>query len=164
YNRTQPKDSDSLMIIAEGAAQYGRWRTVPDIFKFIVNTICPDALKADPDCWQASVLSGDLLLEKYNREQAVPEHQAALKIHPQCAAALTGLARAAMYDFNVDDAIGFADKALAANPQQVEALLIKADAAIYRGNETEADQFVETALKIDGVSQETLARRFVLEL
>lgn len=164
YNRVQPTDSDSLLVIAEGAAQYARWRTVPDIFKFIVNTICPDAIKVDPDCWQASLLSGDLLLEKYNREQAVPEYHAALKIHPRCAAALTGLARAAMYDFNVDEAIGFADKALEVNPQLVEALLIKADAAIFQGEEQTAANLVEQALAINAVSQETLARRFVLEL
>ena len=47
YNRKQPEDAASLLLIGEGSAMYARWHGVADIFTFIVNTLCPDAIKAD---------------------------------------------------------------------------------------------------------------------
>ncbi len=73
YNRAQPEDAETLLLIGEGATQYARWNSVSQIFNFVINTVCPDALKADPLAWEASYLSGSILQEKYNRPQAADE-------------------------------------------------------------------------------------------
>ncbi len=52
YNRKQPKRADDLVLVAEGAAVYASWNGVPQIFEFVVNTLCPDALADDPNCWR----------------------------------------------------------------------------------------------------------------
>ena len=69
----------------QGAIQYARWNHNTQIFHFVVNTLCPDALKNDPNAWESHLLSGGLLLEKFNREQAVPELEQALAINPRAA-------------------------------------------------------------------------------
>ena len=78
YNREPPKDPESLVLIGQGAAQYARWHSVSQIFDFCVNTICQDACLLDKDYWQAHHLAGQLLLEKYNRAQGIPELKTAL--------------------------------------------------------------------------------------
>ncbi len=58
YNRKQPKRADDLVLVAEGAAVYASWNGVPQIFEFVVNTLCPDALADDPNCWPAHAIAG----------------------------------------------------------------------------------------------------------
>ena len=40
YNRKQPTDAETLLLIAEGAGEYARWNRVSSIFNFIINTLC----------------------------------------------------------------------------------------------------------------------------
>ncbi|MDZ4687381.1 MAG: tetratricopeptide repeat protein, partial [Planctomycetaceae bacterium] len=82
YNRAQPTDAETLLLVAEGSAQYARWKSVSQIFDFVVNTLAEDALKADADCWQAHHIAGTLLLEKYNKADGLPELNKALAINP----------------------------------------------------------------------------------
>src|SRR5262249_25740191 len=116
YNRSQPADAETILIVAEGTLQYARWKSVSQIFDFVLNTLCVDALKNDANCWQSRLLSGRLLLEKYNRAQGVPELQKGLAINPHSAELLTALGQAAAQDFDWDEAREYAVKALAVNP------------------------------------------------
>jgi cellulose synthase operon protein C len=93
YNRAQPKDAETLLLVAQGSAEYARWNGVSQIFEFVVNTLCPDALAADPACWQAHWIAGTLLLEKYNEAEGLPELNSALAINPQAVELHLALAR-----------------------------------------------------------------------
>lgn len=158
YNRVQPKDAETLVLVGRGSVQYARWHANSQIFNFVVNTLCPDALKADEHCWQARQLGGSLLLEKYNRPQALPEFQAALAINPRSADALASLAEAAAQQNDWEETRQHADKALEVDPQFVPALQLKADARLYEGDPAAALALLEQALAVNPHDQRTLAR------
>lgn len=164
YNRVQPTDPETLLVIAEGSLEYARWKRANNIFSFVVNTLCPDALKADEHCWQAHYVSGSLLLEKYNQAQAVPELNEGLAINAQAAPVLAALGASAMHDMDVAKAEEYADRALQVNPRLPEALLLKADIRLADGNTPAALEFIEQALAINPVDQQTLARKAVCYL
>ncbi len=164
YNRLQPTDWQTLVTIGNGAAVYARWESVSQIFRFVVNTLCPDALKDNGDCWQAYVLSGNLLLEKYNEGQALPEFQSALEINPQCVEALVSMAHASLQDSKLDLAEGFAKQALKTNPNHVNALLVLAAVGILSEDEAAAEENLQKALKINPLKQETLGYFAALDI
>lgn len=156
YNRLQPTEWQTLLTIGQGAAVYARWESVSPIFRFLVNTLCPDALRDNPDCWQAYLLSGTLLLEKYNAGQALPELNAALEINPYCSDALVAMATAALQDSKLELAEEFADRALTPNPQHLDALLVKGMVRLLAEDESGAMQFVEQAMQVNPRHQAAL--------
>ena len=158
YNRAQPTTAADLLVVGRGSAQYARWHSVSQVFKFVVNTLCPDALKDDPHCWQAYWLSGNLLLEKYNREDALPELQQALKINPRAPDVLATLGEAAFQKLDLIEAATFAERALAVNPHHVAALNLQADLALRDGDGPKALVALEKSLKVNPHEQRTLAR------
>ncbi|MES2793589.1 MAG: tetratricopeptide repeat protein [Planctomycetota bacterium] len=158
YNRAQPTAADDLLVVGRGSAQYARWHSASQVFKFVVNTLCPDALKNDPLCWQAYWLSGSLLLEKYNREDALPELQQALKINPRAPDVLATLGEAAFQKLDLTEAAAFAERALAVNPQHIAALQLQADLAMRDGDAPRALAALEKALKANPHEQRTIAR------
>lgn len=158
YNRLQPTRADELVLTGRGSAQYARWHAVSQVFKFVVNTLCPDALKDDPNCWQAYWLSGALLLEKYNREDALPELQSALKINPRAADVLAALGEAALQKLDLTEAASFADRALAVNPRHLAALCVLADLALRDGDGPKALAFLTRAQEVNPHEQRVLGR------
>lgn len=158
YNQAQPTKADALLVVGRGSAQYARWHSVSQVFKFVVNTLCPDALKDDPLCWQAYWLSGSLLLEKYNREDAIPELQHALKINPRAPDVLATLGEAAFQKLDLTEAASYAERALAVNPHHVAALNLKADLALRDGNGALALEALAKSRKANPNEQRTLAR------
>ncbi|MCA9117325.1 MAG: tetratricopeptide repeat protein, partial [Planctomycetaceae bacterium] len=158
YNRVQPTGAEELLAVGEGALQYARWNSVSQIFGFVLNTLCTDALKDDPDAWQALSLSGELLLEKHNRAEALPEFRKALAINPRAAAVQVWLARAALDQQETAEAERLAELALKINPAYVPALHIQADLAFARGALPEADRILQQAAEVNPHSQQTLAR------
>ncbi len=166
YNRAQPTDAESLLLVAEGSLQYARWKSVSSIFDFVINTLCPDALADDPHCWGAAHLSGVVLLEKYNRAQAVPELNAALATNPQAAAVLVSLGEAALQESELEQAVDLARRALAINPRLAPALRLAADVSLISGDTQAAMKFIEPSLGINPHDQRTLAQQatvFLLE-
>lgn len=164
YNRKQPTDAEALLLVAEGASQYARWNSVSQIFDFTLNTLCADALKADPSSWQAKAVAGRLLLEKYNRAQALPELKAALAINPNAAAVHVALADAALQDLGLESAEGHADRALEIDPEHPDALRIKAEVAFQQGRLADARTLVDRALRSRPWFQEALALSVFLHL
>ncbi len=158
YNRKQPADAKTLLLVGEGSAEYARWHGVSDIFTFLVNTLSPDAAKADPLCWQAHFLSGSLLLEKYNRAQAVPDLKQALTINPHAVDVLVALGDAALQKHDLDDAETFLKQAIAAQPKSVRALQLQCDLHLTNGELSEGLKAVEAALIVNPAEQGTLAR------
>ena len=164
YNRTQPDDADVLLLVGEGSLQYARWKSVTSVYNFVVNTLCPDILKGDKTRWEAAVLSGELLLEKYNRGQAAAEFDAALKINPRCAPALAGKAELELQDHDLEEADKQADAALKLNPKLPAALAVKIDSRIVGGSPETARPFLDRALAINPVDQRFLARLAACDL
>lgn len=161
YNRAQPRDAPSLRLVAEGSLEYARWKRVSSVFHFVVNTLCPDALRDDPADWRTMLLSGELLLEKYNPSQAIPEFEAALAVNPAAAEVHAALARAALMNLELDQARQLADRALAVNPRLLSALLVRAEVEIAAEDPAAAEPFVAQALAVNPRDQQALALRAV---
>lgn len=159
YNRTQPEDAETLLLIAEGATQYARWNSVSQIFNFVINTVCPDVLKADPLAWEASYLSGSILQEKYNRPQAADEFRSALKTNSQAAIVYVALAYSAIEVHEFDKSLTLVEKALEINPRMVEAILLRCDLHLINGQFESALKSAEAAAKINPRKQSVLARK-----
>jgi tetratricopeptide (TPR) repeat protein len=164
YNRQQPNDAETLLLVARGTLQYARWSSASQIFNFALNTLCPDALKADKQSWQAYHVSGNLLLEKYNRAQAIPEFKQALAINPQAVPVLVSLGQAALQQYDLNGAAEYADRALKTNPHSVPALNLKTDVSIANGQLTAALKTIDKSLKVNPHEQRTLARQAALFL
>ncbi|HVV98960.1 MAG TPA: tetratricopeptide repeat protein, partial [Planctomycetaceae bacterium] len=158
YNLRQPKDAETLMLVARGSAQYARWHSSSQIFDFMVNTLCPDALAADKQCWEAHEMAGLLLLEKFNRAEAVPELRRALAINPRAAEVYSLLADSDLQSFDLADARKNVDRALEINPNLVSALQFKADLEFNDDKPHEALAVLQKALEINPRDQRTLAR------
>jgi tetratricopeptide (TPR) repeat protein len=162
YNRKQPTDAETLLIVAEGSVQYARWKSVSQIFDFTLNTLCVDALKADPNCWRSLLISGELLLEKYNRAQGLPELQKGLAINPHAAELHVALGRAAAQDFDWEKAQESAQEALEINPHSPDALQLKAETLLQDGLLEEAESVLKEAEEWNPRDQELLALKAVL--
>jgi tetratricopeptide (TPR) repeat protein len=158
YNRVQPTAAETLLIVGRGSAQYARWHSVPQVFKFVVNTLSPDALKDDPECWQAYFLSGSLLLEKFNRADGLPELQNALKINARAPDVLAALGNAAFDRLELTEAASFAERALEVNPRHLVALQLQADMALRDLDSKRALAALEKAREVNPREQRTLGR------
>ena len=157
YNGRQPTEPEPLLFVGDGAAQYARWHSVSQIFDFCVNTVAKDALKADKECWQAHLLAGRLLLEKYNRQQGIPELKAALAINPNAVEVHVQLAQSAVGEYNWDEVEDEAKRALEIAPQTPGALRALAEAKLYFRDTEAAEKLLTEALAINPVDQQTLA-------
>jgi cellulose synthase operon protein C len=157
YNERQPEDAASLLLCARGSIQYARWNHNAQIFNFVVNTLCPDALKNDANAWQAHAIEGGLLLEKFNREQAIPELDLALTTNPRAAEAIVLVGQDALNENDFDKALTKASEALKFNPRFPEALRLKADVSFLIGRVSDAHAAASAALAINPRDPRALA-------
>lgn len=157
YNRVQPKDANSLLLTGRGSAQYARWNSASQIFDFVVNTLCVDALAADELSWQAYSLSGKLLLEKFNRAQSIPDFKKGLAINPQATDLWVSLGEADAQKYRWAEAEKLADKALKINPQHLGAFHLKMNVQLAAGHIEKTLQLAQRALKINPQHQTTLS-------
>lgn len=158
YNSKDVFTADELVYVGLGAAEFARWTNNSKQFSFIVNTLMKDALKEDADLWRAEQLAGELLLEKYNRPDAIDAFDAALKINPKAADPQVGKAHAAMVKFDLKDADAFADLALKQNPKHTAALRVKADIQLIAGDFPAAKKVLEEAKAVNPRDTATLGR------
>lgn len=151
-------DPDELLIVGQAGAENARWHNLSDQFRFILNEIYVDVVKFDPDCWMAEYLSGSMLLEKYNKPQAVKAFDKALAMNPRAAECFVGKGQAALQGFEIKDAEQHVEEALKLNPHLTSALRLRADVHIIGGSFTEAIQALEKAVAINPREEATLAR------
>lgn len=164
YNGRDTFTASELLYVGLGAAEYARWTNNSKQFGFIVNTLVKDTLKEDPDYWPAEELAGELLLEKYNRPDAVDAFDNALKINPKAADPLVGKAQAAVVKFDLKDADAFADQALKQNPKHPGALRVKADIQIVAGDFAAARKLLDAAKEVNPRDVATLGRLAAIAL
>jgi tetratricopeptide (TPR) repeat protein len=151
-------DADTLLLVAQAGAENARWHNLADQFRFILNEVYGDALKADPDLWPAECQAGMLLLEKYNRGEANTAFDKALAINPRSAEALVGKGRAALQQLELRDAEDFAEKALAINPRLPAALRLMADVHFASGERELALKRLDEAKAVNPCDESTLGR------
>jgi tetratricopeptide (TPR) repeat protein len=152
------KDPDELVLVGQAGAENARWHKLADQFKVILNDVYGDALKYDKDLWIAEYQAGALLLEKYNRGEALDAFDKALKINPHAAEALVGKGVAALQKFEIKDAEQFAERALKVNPNLAEALRLRADVHMMSGDTRAALRELERARKVNPRDESTLGR------
>ena len=164
YNQAQPTEAEDLWLVGQGAARYARWKSVSQVFNFVLNTVCSDIEKADPLAWEGKCLGGSLLLEKYNRAQAIPELQAALAINPQAAEVLLQLGLAALEHKDYADAEARADAILATNANHAGAVRLKLDVALATDAEAAVAELLPRLLALNPADERNQARVAALEL
>src|SRR5262249_13311136 len=146
------------------ATEYANANSLTDQYDFILNDLYKDALKEDKDAWYVKQAAGDLLMEKYNRGEALDAFDKALKINPRAAEALVGKAVAAVQKFETKEAEELADQALKINPKLISALLVKIDLLLLSGDLKPARTLVDEALKVNPRDERALARLGALHI
>jgi tetratricopeptide (TPR) repeat protein len=152
------KDAEDLIIVAECGAENARWHNLPRQFSFILNEVIADALKNEKNYWPAELLAGQMLLEKYNRPDALEAFDKALALNPNVPEALVGKAEAARVKFELKDAEQFADQALKIRPKLPAALRLKADILIQAGDFPAAEGFLKQAELVNPRDSRTLGK------
>ncbi|HEX3149165.1 MAG TPA: tetratricopeptide repeat protein [Gemmataceae bacterium] len=151
-------DPEELLLVGLAGAENARAHSLADQFRFLINDIYPDVLKFDPDDWRAEWHIGMLLLEKYNRPEAIQAFDNALKINPNAAEAHVGKGLVALQQFETKEADTHADAALKINPKLVSALRLKADGQLLAGDVNAARTLLEKAKEVSPRDEATLAR------
>jgi tetratricopeptide (TPR) repeat protein len=151
-------DPELLLIIAHAGAENARWNNKPEQFRFILNEVCGDAVKRDPDFWPAEAFAGRLLLEKHNRADAAEAFDKALKVNPSAVDALVGKGLLAREELDAVAAGRFADLALKTNPRHPDALRLKADTLLAEGDTAAAERQLLAAKLVNPRDEATLAR------
>ncbi|MBA4188090.1 MAG: hypothetical protein C0467_08725 [Planctomycetaceae bacterium] len=151
-------DAALLFIVAQAGAENARWNNKPQQFKFILDEVCGDAIKHDPDFWPIEVLAGRILLEKHNRADAADAFDKALKINPAAVEALVGKGMLAREELDAVAAGKFADLALKVNPKHPDALRLKADTQLAEGDAAAAERLLLAAKLVNPRDESTLAR------
>ncbi|MCE9529947.1 MAG: tetratricopeptide repeat protein [Planctomycetes bacterium] len=152
------KDPDELLIVGLAGTENARVHNLNRQFEFILNEIYVDIVKFEANCWMAEYQAGAMLLEKYNRPQAVRSFDNALKMNPRAAEAFVGKGQAALQGYEIKDAEQYASQALKINPRLPSALRLQADIHLISGEIAKALEVVEEAKKINDHDESTLAR------
>src|SRR5579883_1071854 len=151
------KDPEELVLVGLAGAENARWNNLPDQFDFIVNEVYKDAFK-DKVYWPAEYQAGMLLLEKYNKPEALKAFDNALKVNPSAAEALTAKGMLALTKLEIKEAERLAEQGLNVNPKLPEALRLRADVHLASENPTAALKELEQARKINPRDERTLGR------
>ena len=133
--------------LAAGHAARELARYQPRLFDEAL-AIYEKALLAAPKAIDIHVAIGDLLLDRYNAEEAVEAYRAALVIDDSFPPALLGLARAQHFDGS-SAAMQSAERALEHNANFVEALALKATLQIEAEERKAAQATLQQALAIN---------------
>ncbi len=152
------KDPEELVLVGLAGAENARWNNLPDQFKFILNDVYADAFKADKHYWPAEYQAGMLLMEKYNRPEALKAFDNALKVNPSAAEVIAAKGVLALTRLEIKDAERFAEQALNINPKLPEALRLRADVHLASEDPAAALKELEQARKINPRDEATLGR------
>jgi tetratricopeptide (TPR) repeat protein len=152
------KNPEELALVGLAGTENARWHNLSDQFDFILKEVYKDALKYDRDFWPVEYQAGMLLLEKYNRPEALAAFDNVLKLNPSAAEALVGKGMLALQKLELKDAEQFAERALKINANLPEALRLRADVHYQSGEIGKAVKELESARHIAPREAATLAR------
>jgi tetratricopeptide (TPR) repeat protein len=152
------KNPEELLLVGLAGAENASWNNLSDQFTFILQDVYADALKFDKDFWPAEYQAGMLLLEKYNRPEALASFDKALKINASAAEALAAKGVAALMRYEIKEAERLAEQALGINPKLPDALRLRADVHLSAGDAKAALKELETARNVNPRDERTLGR------
>ena len=158
------KDPEALLLVGLAGCENARWYSLSDQFEFILQEVYSDAIKYDSNYWPAEYEAGMLLLEKYNRGEALDALDKALTINPVASEALVGKGMAALQRLEYKDALKYAERALRENPKLTSALRLVADIHLASGDIDKAMKELESARKVNPREEATLGRMAVCYL
>ncbi len=141
-------------IRAAGDAAWDLAQEDPGLYASALK-IYEQAIKRDPDDPASHVVIGDLLLDRYNNEEALEAYRSALSIDPDFAPALLGVARSQHFDHSTG-AIDTARKVIALRPNHVGALVLLARLHLELEDYEQSEAFIERALEVNPRSPDAL--------
>jgi len=148
-----------LQAVAGATRQLGK--SDPQLFKEAVR-IYDEVLRRDPSNLEAGIALGDLLLEKYNNQEALQVFREVLDRDDQHPRALLGLARSQHFDYS-SEAVTSTLRALSINPNLVPARVLLARLFIELEQYADARHEIDLALEINPRSLEALATLAVID-
>ena len=144
--------AQDLYAIASATRHLGR--ADPQLFKDAV-LLFDQASRKDPAFVDAGIALGELLLEKYNSQEARAAFTEILEIDDDHPRALLGIARSQHFDYS-SDAVTTALSALSLNPNLVPARIFLSRLLIELEQYADARHEAELALKVNPRSLEAL--------
>ena len=148
-----------LFAIATATRHLGK--SDPQLFKEAVQ-IYDLAIRKDPSSVDAGIALGELLLEKYNNEEASALFREMLEIDDRHPRALLGMARSQHFDYS-SEAVTTALQALAINPNLVPTRVFMARLFIELERYDDARKEALQALEVNPVSLQALTMLGVLD-
>lgn len=112
--------------------------------------------RVDKRYWPARLAAADLLLSKYNLDQAAEDYRAALAVNPKLADAHVGLGLIALEGWRFEETEKHIAGALAANPRHAGAHRLKAKLHLTERKFDDARQAAEESLKTNAGDLEAL--------
>jgi tetratricopeptide (TPR) repeat protein len=152
YQTEASLSARDLFAIASATRHLGR--SDPQLYKDAVR-LFDQASRKDPSYLDAGIALGELLLEKYNNQEASALFKEMLAIDDKHPRALLGLARSQHFDYS-SEAVKTALKALFINPNLVSTRVFMARLFIELEQYSDARQEAQLALEINPVSLEAL--------
>lgn len=152
--QTQPGlNARDLYAIARATRQLGR--SDPQLFKEAVQ-LFDQASRMDPSFVDAGIALGELLLEKYNNQEALEVFKEVLAINDKHPRTLLGLARSQHFDYSAT-AMLTAQQVLELNPNLVPARVFMARLYLELEQYSDARFELQQALVVNPVSLEALS-------
>ena len=158
YNDQEIQDPERLLFVGLASAEHARRHNLADQFADILNDVFGEAAKKDPAFWPAHYQAAVLLLEKYNRAEALDEIGKALTINPNAAEVLAAKGDTLLARFEVRAAEELAERALKVNPTLPEAVRLRADVHLASGDAAAALRELGAARRVNPRDERTLAR------
>jgi tetratricopeptide (TPR) repeat protein len=152
YQSASALSARDLFAIASATRHLGR--SDPQLFKDAVQ-LFDQASRKDPSYLDAGIALGELLLEKYNNQEASALFREMLAIDEKHPRALLGLARSQHFDYS-SEAVTTTLQALFINPNLVPTRVFMARLFIELEQFEDARHEAELALEVNPVSLEAL--------
>lgn len=153
YNRSASLSAAELTAVGTAVRYLGA--RDPQLFRDALRAY-DEAIAVDPADPEPRLRLGELLLEKYNSQDARELFDEVLAADPANARALLGLARAAHFD-GAPDALELAQKSLESNPNLVPARALVARLLLALERYADAAAEAERALSVNATSLEALS-------
>ncbi len=158
YDTAETLSARDLYAIASATRHLGR--SDPQLFQDAV-WLYDQARRKDPALLDAGIALGELLLEKYNSEEAAAAFREVLEVDDDHPRALLGLARSQHFDYSTEAPMTTL-QALSLNPNLVPARVFLARLLIEVEEYADARLEVEHALGVNPVSLEALTMQGVI--
>jgi cellulose synthase operon protein C len=165
YNERRPeflKSADALLLVGQASERYyrasARGEELSDALNDVINEIYESALRADPNCWQAPWLEGQLFLSGYNERSATRELARAQQINPLAPEVLVTLGQADLQAYRLAAGRAKAERALAINPHYAQAYVLLADLNISDERFVDAKAAAQKAVAENPRDEDALAR------